>query len=65
MVELNLKYPEEAGRCPRLGQCYLCRAWHKEKSLSLDEIPDQVGYIQNLACQDCLSKVLNEVKSEV
>ena len=38
-----------------------------EKNLSPIEVPDQAGYIEKLACQDCFSKVLNGsgVKSEV
>jgi hypothetical protein len=62
MVELNLKYPEEAGKCPRLNQCYLCKAWQLEKNLSPVEVPDQVGWIEKKACQHCLAKILDEAK---
>jgi len=67
MVELNLKYPVETGKYPRLNQCYLCKTWKLEKNLSPIEIPDQAGYVQKLACQECLSKAIggNGVKSEI
>lgn len=49
-------------KVPRLGQCYLCRGWYLEKSLSPVEIPDQAGYIRKLACQGCLKPILLEDK---
>ncbi len=60
MAELNLKYPVEAGKYPRLNQCYLCKTWRLEKSLSPVEIPDQAGWIEKKACRDCLNKILDE-----
>jgi hypothetical protein len=54
-----LSNPEKV---PRLGQCYLCKAWQLAKSLSPIEIPDQAGYIQKMACQECLNKILNDPK---
>ena len=56
---LDLK-PKDEGRYPRLAQCYLCKEWGLEKNFSPIEIPDQAGYVEKLACQDCLSKVLKE-----
>ena len=58
--EIGLKHKEDAGKYPRLNQCYLCKAWKLEKNLSPIEIPDQAGYVQKLACQECLSKIVNE-----
>ena len=49
----------------RLNQCFLCKAWQFEKNLSPIEIPDQAGYIQKLACQECFSKAMNGTKSEL
>ena len=65
MTELDLKYPEEARKCLRLNQCYLCKGWQLEKNLSPVEVPDQVGWIEKKACQECLGKVMDRVKSEV
>ena len=58
--ELGLKSKEEAGKYPRLNQCYLCKAWHLEKNLSPIEIPSQGSeYVQKLACKKCLDEILN------
>jgi hypothetical protein len=45
---------------PRLNQCYLCRAWKLEKTLSSIEVPDQTGYVRKFACQDCLNIILGK-----
>lgn len=34
------------------------KAWLLEKNLSPIEIPDQAGYVEKLACQECLAKVM-------
>lgn len=66
-VKVEQQLLSNSGKAPRLNQCYLCKAWQLEKNLSLIEVVHQTGYVQKLACQDCLSKVLNGngVKSEV
>lgn len=56
--ELGLKSKEEAGKYPKLNQCYLCKAWKLEKNLSPIEIPDQTGYVEKLACRGCLDSIL-------
>jgi hypothetical protein len=63
--EIGLRYKDDSGKYPRVAQCYLCKAWRLEKSLSPIEIPDQAGYVQKLACQECLREVMNEEKNEV
>ena len=65
--ELGLKSKEEAGKYPRLNQCYLCKAWQLEKNLSPVEVPDQAGWIEKRACRSCLDKILdsNELRREV
>jgi hypothetical protein len=58
--QLNLKPKVESGRHPRLNQCYLCKGWYLEKNLSPIEIPDQAGWIEKKACQECLNKILDK-----
>jgi hypothetical protein len=50
---------EESGKCPRLNQCVICRAWKLEKDLSPVEVPDQAGWIEKKACSTCLGGILN------
>jgi len=47
---------------PRLNQCYLCKVWRLEKELRPVEVPDQVGYVKKLACEDCLNQIGVESK---
>jgi hypothetical protein len=47
---------------PRLNQCYLCKAWKLEKTLSPIEVPDQAGYIRKLVCKTCLKEIQEEEK---
>jgi hypothetical protein len=63
-VRVEQQPPSNPGNMPRLNQCFLCRAWKVEKNLSPIEIPDQVGWIEKKACQECLNKVMDEVKNE-
>ena len=39
---------------PRLSQCYLCKGWRIENTLFKIEVPDQTGWIEKKACQNCL-----------
>lgn len=60
MEQLPLNSP---AKYPRLNQCYLCRAWLLEKSLTPIEVPDQAGWIEKKACQKCLSAIIGEDKA--
>ena len=51
------------GRVPRLDRCFLCGAWALEADLKAIEVPDQNGWIEKKACQECLDKINGE-KSE-
>lgn len=49
----------EKSGIPRLNQCYLCKAWKLEETLSPIEVPDQGnGYVRKLACEKCLDGIL-------
>ena len=56
---LGLKPREDAGKNPRVDQCYTCKAWQLDKNLSPIEVPDQTGWIEKKACQKCLDSILS------
>lgn len=43
---------------PRLMKCVLCAAYKLEKDLVTVEVPDQVGWVEKKACQECLDKAM-------
>jgi len=50
---------------PRLDQCYLCKAWRREKDLFAIEIRDAVGWIRKLACGKCLDEIVKKEENRV
>lgn len=55
---LKLRSRENAGKNPRVNQCYLCKVWQLDKSLLLIDIPDQgSGWVEKKCCQSCLDKL--------
>ena len=46
-----------------LDQCFLCKAWHLEEDLLPIEVPDQVGYVQKLGCENCLDEIYGTLET--
>jgi hypothetical protein len=42
---------------PKVAQCYICKAWRLEDSLSRILVPDQQGWIEKPCCGKCLKKI--------
>jgi len=55
--EVKMEQDEKRNK-PRVNQCFLCKAWHVEKNLSPIEVPDQTGWVEKKACQECLDQIL-------
>ena len=49
---------------PRLMKCVLCTAYKLEKDLITVEVPDQAGWVEKKACQECLDEILKAEGTE-
>jgi hypothetical protein len=43
---------------PRLAKCFLCGTWALASTFKPIAVPDQTGWVEKKACQECLDQIL-------